>query len=441
MKKEITKDQIRLACYEILGTRRSEEDRNKIVKLENFSIFGERRLKEDLLDNLKKKLVFVLNAFPEVNYDFLYDDICYHAYNLRIIDYNNADKRYYSIIIEAAEYKENYKEQLRIIHDYSNGYSDEDVTYRFVKGYLAQKEEGEGYDFVEEKIIGEWTEIEGRMSTCCLPGDRYFNLKLEYLISLMTEGFVKKVWEYYIKGLADLGDRRPWSIYKDDKCIYNFPWMLSSDGWPYNIHKFNMMEYLRQVIIPNPNIPESLKKSIRDAKSICGPDVVIRPYNKIAKELWNAPDRKVIFSSFWNDGITTQRHYRKDGVSSFYYNNGKQKEESYSDREKTFEDYYPKFSEYDLLDLLNDNPANDYIKILTGGFVYSIGYNRSIKIEIDKDDFENFVNSGKIKYAKREDGSLSNRIPQEYAEEITKFWYDYLGKDQFTYLKKRGCFF
>ena len=58
MKKEITKDQIRLACYEILGTRRSEEDRNKIVKLENFSIFGERRLKEDLLDNLKKKLVF-----------------------------------------------------------------------------------------------------------------------------------------------------------------------------------------------------------------------------------------------------------------------------------------------------------------------------------------------------------------------------------------------
>lgn len=122
MKKEITKDQIRLACYEILGTRRSEEDRNKIVKLENFSIFGERRLKEDLLDNLKKKLVYIFDAFPEVNYDFLYDDICYHAYNLRIIDYNNADKRYYSIIIEAAEYKENYKEQLRIIHDYSKGY-------------------------------------------------------------------------------------------------------------------------------------------------------------------------------------------------------------------------------------------------------------------------------------------------------------------------------
>ena len=441
MKKEITKDQIRLACYEILGTRRSEEDRNKIVKLENFSIFGERRLKEDLLDNLKKKLVFVLNAFPEVNYDFLYDDICYHAYNLRIIDYNNADKRYYSIIIEAAGYKENYKEQLRIIHDYSKGYSDEDLTYRFVKGYLAQKEEGEGYDFVEEKVIGEWTEVEGRMSTCCYPGEKYFNIKLAYLVSLMREGFVKKVWEYYVKSLADLGDRRPWSIYKDEKCIYNFPWMLSSDGWPYNIHKFNMMEYIRQVIIPNPNIPESLKKEILDAKSICGPKVEIHPSEKLARELWNAPDRKVTFSSFWDDGITDQRRYKETGTRSFYYNNGKEKDSDFSTKNTKFEDYYPDFNESDCVNLVTSNPANDYIEITTGGFTYQIGYKRHIDIEIDKEDFEKFVNSGKIKYMKREDGSLSNRIPQVHAEEITKFWYDYLGKDRFITLKKRGCLF
>ena len=417
MKKEITKDQIRLACYEILGTRRSEEDRNKIVKIESFSIFGERRLKEDLLDNLKKKLVYIFNAFPEVNYDFLYDDICFHAYNLRILDYNNADKGYYSIIIEAAGYKENYKEQLRIIHDYSKGHSDEDVTYRFVKGYLAQIEEGEGYyEFVEEKVIGEWTEVEGRMSTCCLPGDTYFNIKLEYLISLMTGGFVKKVWEYYIQELSNLGDRRPWSIFKDEKCIYNFPWMTSSygyDTWPYNIHRFNMMEYLRQVIIPNPNIPELVKKSIIDANSIVGPKVELRTSEELAKALWNSPDRKVIFSSFWDDGITEERRYRDTGTSSFYYNDGKQKDEDKSN--KSFEDYYPDFSESRVLDLVLSNPANEYIEILVGGFVYQIGWKNQIKIEIDENDFERFLKSNSIKYVRKEDGTITN--------------------------KKRGCFF
>lgn len=442
MKKEITKDQIRLACYEILGTRRSDDDEKKIVKIKPFSIFGERRLKEELLDKLKKKLVYIFDAFPEVDYDFLYDDVCYNAYNLRIVDYNDSLSEYYSIIIESAGYKENYKEQLRITRDYRKGSKDNDITFRFVKGYIAQKEEGEGYDFIEEKVIGEWTDIEGRMARCSDPGEKYYKYDLKHLTEFMYEGVVEKIRYYHIRGLSDLGDRRPWSIFKDEKCRYNFPWMLTGNvEWPHNIQKFIVMEYLRQVVIPKHDNQEILKNVIINARSVTVPRIDSKSSREILTTLWNALDRKVLFSSFWSDGITTQRHYREDGTSSFYYNNGKQKDEDYSEGKKTFEDYYPNFSENDLLDLINNNPANEYIKLMTGGFVYRIGYKGEVEMELDKEDFDKFIESGTIKFVKKDDGTPSQKMAHKDAEEITKFWYDYMGEDRFNSLKRDGCFF
>ena len=299
---------------------------------------------------------------------------------------------------------------------------------------------------------------------------------------LFEEGGFKSVIEYVKRGLSE-DENREFTIYEGESTKYDYPWKLKvrkTRGGNIISPRFkgNYLDGKKKLSVMNavktvfenerkefPDIPEFVKKSFKGISGYKDDEVNFKTSSEILEWIWNQPGKRVSFSSLINDSqIKRETRYISTGeYKSWYYaymyGYWKERGDSEYWYDGTFETEYPDFSISDFKSLVRKAGESIIMEIEEEGkktLIFKVGrypddstgfIKMILPEETLEEELKNIPNlpwdisqKDEERFKKYPDDlwSTEKGFKLDWAESWNKFWFDLLGLEGFSKLKKQN---